>query len=510
MIQILKDKKTALPRSGTHGVADAKQPERSRSVCTLCGCCCAVTLETCGNSVVRVRPAEKNFLCARGRSAGNIAHHPDRITTPLMRIGDRLVPCTWEDAFSAVATSLNFIKKSRSPQSIGCLGSVRTTNEDNYVFQKFARTTIGTNNVDMRARLKISAGLNTVFPAGSIDALRGHEVILLLDRNAGTVNPRIESEIVHAVRREGRRLIVAGDGSDQISKIASVVIRPDGAVARLVREVEKSTGEQQAGIPQAALLLKSASSTAVIIPPLLSREERSGIGDLTLHLKNVTFYPLMAGANLQGGLDMGMTPDDYPGCQKVGRRTRAAFGRAWSAVLPGAAGMNAAEMLRAIEPGEITALYIMGDDPAKGDPATAALLRKLDFLVVQDILMTETAGLANVVLPAAGLFEKTGTVTNLERRLRLLTKAEECAGASMPDWKIIRTLANRMGSGMKYSSAVEIMMEIKSIVPMYRDLAIDACWSPERRSAAVAAGIAPLKMALQQCGISPGDGPAMF
>jgi predicted molibdopterin-dependent oxidoreductase YjgC len=128
----------------------------------------------------------------------------------------------------------------------------------------------------------------------------------------------------------------------------------------------------------------------------------------------------------------------------------------------------------------------MGDDPAKGDPATAALLRKLDFLVVQDVLLTETARLANVVLPAAGLFEKTGTVTNLERRLRLLMKVEECAGASMPDWKIIRTLAKRMGSDMKYRSAVEIMMEIKSIIPMYRDLAVDACWSPEQQPADVA------------------------
>jgi predicted molibdopterin-dependent oxidoreductase YjgC len=160
------------------------------------------------------------------------------------------------------------------------------------------------------------------------------------------------------------------------------------------------------------------------------------------------------------------------------------FGRAWNAILPETAGMNAMEMISAIGPGKVAALYIMGDDPAKTDPQIAARLKRLDFLVVQDVHLTETAGIANVVLPAAGPFERIGTVTNLERRLRLLAKAEEPLGESMPDWKIITALANRMGGAMNYASAVEIMMEIKSSVPMYRDLAVDSCWSPNHLSAA--------------------------
>ncbi len=484
MVQTEYDKEEPDYRSGSYGASGAeKSSERFRSACTLCGCCCAITLESSGNNAVRVCPGENNYLCARGQAAGDIAHHPGRITTPLMRSGDTLFPCSWENAVSAIASSLQRIKVNHGPKSIGCLGSVHTTNEDNFVFQKFARTTIGTNNVDMLARHKMMPALNTVFPAGEFGKMQEHDVILVLDKSAGVVNPLTGREIVRAAKKEHRRLIVVSDEPNALTRTADVVIRPDGAIAGLARALRRWENEERIDIAQAASLLEAASSVAVIIPSMLSPDEECGIRELTIRLKNVTYYPLVRGANLQGGLDMGVSPSHYPGHQKVGPRTRSKFGKAWNAILCKNAGMTAVEMLRAIEPGEVTALYIMGDDPAKADPATAALLGKLDFLVVQDVQLTETAAAAHVVLPAAGPFEKTGTVTNLERRLRLLTKVKECSGESMPDWKIIRTLANRMGADMKYKSAVEIMMEIKSLVPMYRDLAVDACWSPEQQPA---------------------------
>jgi formate dehydrogenase major subunit len=464
--------------------AGAEPMERSRSACTLCGCSCAVTLEAHGNRVMRVCPAEHNYICARGRASESIAHSPARLRAPMMRMGETLVQCTWEDALSVIATNLNIIKKNRGPRSIGCLGSVRTTNEDNYAFQKFARTVIGTNNVDMLARLKIAPGMNTAFLAGEFGKLREHEAILVLDKNAGTINPLIGMEIMRAVKREGRSLIVVSDEPDQFTRIAMVVIPPEGAVAGLARAIARPEGEQRRDIQQAARLLKAAKSVALVIPSISSPGEENGIREMASVLKKVTYYPLVEGGNLQGGLDMGVMPDYYPGYRKAGPQARAMFGRAWNAILPETGGLNAIEMIRATGPGKIAALYIMGDDPAKGDPQIAARLKQLDFLVVQDVLLTETAGIANVVLPAAGLFERIGTVTNLERRLRLLTKAEESIGESMPDWKIITMLANRMGAAMNYTSALEIMMEIKSSVPMYRDLAVDACWSPNQLSAA--------------------------
>ena len=480
---IERQKTTVLPGATMSRAASAEPLERSRSACTLCGCGCAVTLETREDRVVRVCPVEHSDICSKGRSSRSIAHRPARLRAPMMRIGETLVQCTWEDALSVIATNLNIIKKNRGPKSIGCLGSVRTTNEDNYAFQKFARTVIGTNNVDMLARLKSAPGMNTAFLAGECEKLREHDAILVLDKNAGIVNPLIGTEIMRAVKREGKSLIIVSDEPDQFTRIAMVVIPPGGAVAGLARAIERPEGEQRREIQQAARLLINAESVAIIVPSISSRGEENRIRELASVLKKVTYYPLVEGGNLQGGLDMGMMPDYNPGYQKVGPHARAMFGRAWNAILPETSGMNALEMIRAIGPGEIAALYIMGDDPARGDPHITARLRQLDFLVVQDVLLTETAGIANVVLPAAGFFERTGTVTNLERRLRLLTRVEESIGESMPDWKIITKLANRMGAAMNYTSAVEIMMEIKSIVPMYRDLAVDSCWSPKQLSA---------------------------
>ncbi len=486
MIHAIERKKTTgLPYTTMEGATSTAEPlEWSRSACTVCGCGCAVTLEARGDRVLRVCPAEHNYICARGRGSESTAHSPARLTAPMMRIGETLVQCTWDDALSVIATSLNIIKRNRGPKSIGCLGSVRTTNEDNFAFQKFARTVIGTNNVDMCARLKTAPVMNTVFLAGEFEKLREHDAIVVLDRNVGTVNPLTGMEIMRAVRRDGRSLIVVSDKLDQFTKIATVVIPSGDAVASLARAIERPEGKLSSEIRQATLLLKTAESVAIIFPSMSSPGEENGIRELASVLKKVTYYPLVDGGNLQGGLDMGVMPHYYPGYRKAGPQTRAMFGRVWNAILPETAGMNAMEMISAIGPGKITALYIMGDDPAKGDLQIAARMKRLDFLVVQDVRLTETARIANVVLPAAGTFERIGTVTNLERRLRLLAKAEEPLGESMPDWKIITALANRMGGAMNYASAVEIMMEIKSIVPMYRDLAVDACWSSKHLSAA--------------------------
>ena len=144
------------------------------------------------------------------------------------------------------------------------------------------------------------------------------------------------------------------------------------------------------------------------------------------------------------------------------------------------AGMNAVEMLNGIKTGKIAALYIMGDDPVGSDSNLKETLGKLEFLVVQDIFMTETAKLAHVVLPAASSAEKSGTFTNLERRLQQLNKAEEPVGESRPDWEILQEIAKKMGSPLQYASSREILKEIRAQVPLYADLAVGACWPAEK------------------------------
>ena len=177
---------------------------------------------------------------------------------------------------------------------------------------------------------------------------------------------------------------------------------------------------------------------------------------------------------------MGVMPSYYPGYRKIDEASTADFAGLWNAVLPETTGMNAVEMIKAITPGKLAALYIMGDDPAGSDPGLKGILQKLEFLVVQDIFLTETAKLAHVVLPAASSTEKSGTFTNLERRLQQVNKAEEPIGESRPDWEIIQDIARKMGGSMKYGSTRDILAEIRSVVPAYKDLALGACWAREK------------------------------
>ena len=454
--------------------------EKTKSVCNYCGCGCGTAYETRDGRIMRVRPANDNYLCAKGRFGWDAVHHSERLTTPKMRVGGNLVDCTWEEALAVVATNLNVIKNKRGAESIGGLGSVRTTNEDSYLFQKFMRTVVQTNNVDMLARLKVPKGLDSAFFSGELSKIKDHEVILILDKNVGEINPLTGIEIVRAVNKKDRKLIVVNDGHNKFDRIAAVVIpqKTDAALTSLIPAVSSTAGSDE--VKRASALLKDAKSVAIIIPAHVSDTEYKQITELAALLQNVTYYPLVRRSNFQGSLDMGVIPDYYPGYRKMAADTTATFAAAWDAILPETPGKNAVQMLNGIKSGAMAALYIMGDDPVGSDPNLKQALEKLEFLVVQDIFMTETAKLAHVVLPAAASAEKSGTFTNLERRLQQLNRAEEPVGESRPDWEIIEEIAKRMGGSMHYASEQDIMKEIKSVVPFYADLAIGACWAADK------------------------------
>lgn len=437
--------------------------EATTSVCNYCGCGCALSYETRNGNIMRVGPARNNYLCAKGRFGWDAVHHEDRLLTPKMRTGGRLTHCTWEEALSVAATNLKVIKNKNGADSIGGLGSVRTTNEDNYVFQKFLRNVVGTGNVDMLARVKMPKGFGSAFFSGEIGGIGDHDAILVLDRNVGEINPVTGIEIVRAVNRKERKLILVNDEFNKFNRVASVVIeeKTDSAIAGLLKAL--SSGSGGPALKQAAGILKAATSVAVIVPAALTDTAFKQVRDLGSALNGVTWYPLIRRSNLPGALDMGVLPGYYPGYRRAEKQ-----------------GMNAVEMINGIKSGKITSLYIMGDDPVGSDPSLKAAFEKLEFLVVQDIFMTETAKLAHVVLPAASSTEKTGTFTNLERRLQQLNKAEEPVGESRPDWEIIREIAGKMGSPMPFTSDGDIMKEIRSEVPLYADLKTGACWRADQ------------------------------
>jgi NADH-quinone oxidoreductase subunit G len=432
---------------------------KSPSVCNFCGCGCPVNYETRDGRIMRVSPLKDNYLCSKGRFGWDIVHSEERLATPKMRVGDQLVDCTWDEALTVIATNLNVIKNKRGPEAIGGLGSTRTTNEESYLFQKFLRTVVGTSNVDMLARIKVPKGLDTEFFSGELTGIGRHEAVLVLDRNVGELNPYLGIEIVRAVKAFARPLVLVNDSFNKFNKIASVVIEDTTGEGLNGLTAALRSGKAEGSMAKAVSLLKTAKSVALIVPAKLSDKEFATLKELAGQLAGVTYYPIVRRSNFQGSLDMGMHPDFGPGYAAVQSR-----------------GKNAVEMLNGAATGDIAALYIMGDDPVGSDPKLADRLKKAEFLVVQDIFLTETAKLAHVVLPAAASAEKSGTMTNLERRLQRTARAEEPFAESKPDWEIIQLVARKMGGTMNYASGAEILDEIRSVVPLYRDLAPGAVW----------------------------------
>jgi len=456
--------------------------EETGSTCLYCGNGCPIKLETYKGRVVRVSPAKNNFLCARGRFGWDAVHHEERLTMPKIRVGGELIDCAWDEALTRAADAMQTIKGARGATSIGGLGSIRTTNEDNYLFQKFMRSVVGTNNIDLFARLKMPGGLNTTFFSPELASIRESDVVLVLDRDVGEINPLTGIELVRAVNQHGRKLILLNGTANKFDRLASVLLTTRDAEAALVDLIDAVGGDTRqkgGGIAEAVNLLMTARRISIV----LSAEPTPAVLDraryLAVLLGQTTLVPLVRRGNLQGALDMGILPDYYPGYQKINPAAAVRVKTEWGVDVPEMPGMNAMEMLNSIVSGALAALYIMGDDPVGNSPELASVLGKLDFLVVQDIFLTETAKMADVVFPATSFVEKTGTLTNLERRLQRIDRAEEPLGESLPDWRIIQALARKMGASMNYGSSSAIMKEIKSVVSVYQNLAVGACWPKE-------------------------------
>lgn len=448
--------------------------EKTDTACIYCGCGCAVTVEKRKNDIIRVRAAGDNYLCAKGRFGWDAALQEGRLTSPLIRVDGALTECTWDEALAMIAVNLNVIKNRDGADHIGGFGSVRTMNEDSYLFQKFLRSVVGTNNIDVYARTKLPSGLNSAYFAGDLSRLGEHDVILQLGMDTGDINPLLGMEIVRAVNRSGSKLILAGTGQSKFTKFAAVVVphAPAETLERLIAGLDSNNRAVSTRIRQSISLLTEAGRVALVLPAVLSPDMLLQVRQLAERLKNTTYYPVVMRGNIQGALDMGVLPDFLPGYRAVGPEHEG---------IPEQRGMNAADMMQGIERGNIAALYIMGDDPAGSDPAKAVALRRLEFLVVQDLFLTETAKHAHVVLPAASWLERSGTMTTLERKLRPMNKVIEPVIGSRPDWEILQALAGRMGAPMRYHSVSDITKEIQTGVPLYAKLAPGASW-PEEQS----------------------------
>lgn len=479
-------------------------------------------------------PVSQGKLCVKGWNAFDFVHHPDRLTVPQIRKNGKLEEATWDEAMDQVVHQLKETQKKYGNDSIMFFSSAKTTNEENYLLMKLARAVFHTNNVDHCARLCHSStvlGLAGTFGSGamtnSISCMEKADVILVTGSNTTEQHPLIGTRILKAVKSGKTKLIVADNRKIRLAKFADLHLRCkngtdvaflNGLMHVIIQEgledkefvrnrtenyealkqvVEKYTPEVSAQITgitaqeiiDAARLFAKAKKGMIVYSMGITQHTHgvdnvrscANLAMLTGNLgePGTGVNPLRGQNNVQGACDMGALPNVYSGYQTVTDETiRSKFEKAWGVEkLPANVGLTVTTAINAACEGKLKALFIMGENPMMSDPDqnhVQEALKKLDFIVVQDIFPTQTTAFADVVLPASCYAEKDGTFTSTERRVQRVRKACEPPGQSRCDWEIICGLAKRAGyQHMDYESAGAIMDEINALTPSYGGISYD-------------------------------------
>ncbi|MGL9974295.1 formate dehydrogenase subunit alpha [Enterococcus sp. DIV0682] len=507
------------------------ETQKIPTTCPHCGTGCQMNLLVKNNRLVGVEPldgpANKNLLCVKGKFASyKFVGSGDRLTEPLIKRNGIFEPASWEEALTLVSSKFNEIKAENGPDALAGFSCSRATNEDNYVFQKMVRAAFGTNNVDNCARVCHSAsvhGLAQTLGSGAMtnpiaDITEDVDMILLVGSNPEEAHPVIGAQIRQAIQR-GTQVVVVDPRKINLVKDSALhlqvqagtnvafangmmhVILKEGLADRhfieertegfldLEKMVADYTPEKVAEIChihpedliEAARMYAKAEKAPIIY--CLGVTEHSTGTEGVMSMSNLAMLvgkvgkpgcgvnPLRGQNNVQGACDMGCMPYDFPGYQKVDNpEVIDKFEKAWHVPLNRNTGLTSTKVLPAATAGNVKGLYIFGEDPIVTDPDTGQVrqaLESLDFLVVQELFMTETAAYADVVLPGISYAEKDGTFTNTERRVQRVRKAVEPRGQAREDYEIFCEVMTRMGYPCAYESAKEIMKEISAVTPSF-------------------------------------------
>jgi NADH-quinone oxidoreductase subunit G len=437
------------------------------TICTHCGDGCKTTLGVrradTGMEIVRGDNRDKSgtngdFLCIKGRYAFDFANHEERLTQPLIRQNGKLTPATWEEAFDLIGKTFAEIRDSVGGAKIGVIGSTRTTNEEDYLLSKFARVVLKTNNVNhhrtadfpalasaLRGKTDATASMAEVFTAPAI---------LLIGNDPTEQHPLLAWQIRNNVRLHQARLYVINSNSIKLRRQATSFVQIEPGM-------ESQVAVFLAGNDAAADTLTNSSTKKeewIALRDKLREEQNLVIvfgseivGDGLAKLVNfgsaisgAKFVCLADYANSRGAADMGLYPDLLPGYHPIAGNSQ--FHEEWGEI-PQAAGLDLPGMVEAGNAGQLEALYVVGSNPVgrlEIDPFTFSK----SFVVVQDMFLTETAVIADVVLPAANAYEKSGTFTNTCGDLQLVKKAGEVTGTKS-DFEMIVRIADAMGFEMR-------------------------------------------------------------
>jgi len=511
--------------------------EKVETICPYCGVGCSIELYIKNGKIVKINGREDGIenegsLCVKGRFGHDWVTHPDRIRHPLIKRDGEFHEATWDEALDYVSSRFKEIKEEHGSEALAGLASGKCTNEENYLFQKFVRVCFGNNNVDHCARLchsPTTIALLNAFGSGAMTnssrEFVNSDAIFIIGSNTSENHPVIAKYIREAVNVNGAQLIVADPRRINLVDNASIWLRQKGGsdvallnglmyqiikngtqdqdfieercenYEELKKTVEKYdlkivsdiTGIPQYKLREAAKILGEAKRATFIYGMGITQHVTgthnvysvANIAMLTGNLgrESTGVNPLRGQNNVQGACDLGALPNVFPGYTRVDNpETKTRFEEAWGTELNSKIGMTGTRMVDAIDEGRLKAIYVMGENPMMSHPDlnhVREVYGKLDFLVVQDMFMSQTAEMADVILPAVSFAEKDGTYTNTTRRIQRVRAALKPIGESKPDWKIISELSTRMGYPMEYSHPSEIMNEIAGLVPTYGGISYD-------------------------------------
>ena len=433
------------------------------TICTHCGDGCKTTLGVrradTGMEIVRGDNRDKSgtngdFLCIKGRYAFDFANHEERLSRPLIRRDGKLTPSTWEEAFELIGKKFAEVRDRDGGAAIGVIGSTRTTNEENYLLSKFARVVLKTNNVDhhrtadfpvlaaaVRDKADATASMADVFTAPAI---------LLIGNNPTEQHPLLAWQIRNNVRLHRARLYVINSNPiklrQQATSFTEIAAGAEGKVAAFLNGADaavdvlvNSSMDREAWIALREKL-RGEQNLAIVFGSEIHGTDLSNLVKFGSGISGAKFVGLADYANSRGAADMGLYPDLLPGYHPTAGNSE--FHREWGDI-PQAAGLDLHGMVDAGKAGKLKVLYVIGSNPV-GRLNIDPFAFSKSFVVVQDMFLTETAVMADVVLPAANAYEKSGTFTNTCGDLQLVKKAGEVTGTKA-DFEMIVRVADAMG-----------------------------------------------------------------
>ena len=430
--------------------------------CAHCSNGCKTTLGVRNNQILRANNRDRSgingeFLCGKGRFGFDFTSHAERLRGPLVRRNGKLEPASWEAALEEIARRLKQARDTHGPAALGVIGSNHTTNEENYLLNRFARATLGTNNLDHH-RTADYAGLIAVLGPQARGALAtiadvyNADAVLLVANDVTQQNPLVAWQIRAAVRHRNARLYVVNAGPSKIHRKARLVADvPAGNERAALRWLATEQGQFDPKTTESLLQLKAALEAEKDVVVLFGAEVHgAALRDLiSLGARfggKTKFMALGDYANSRGAADMGILPDRLPGYAPLADASeRARFGKLWGGEIPSASGLTARAMMDAALEGKLKALYVVGANPVKPFGAVSpGRIAGLDLLVVHDLFLTETAERADVVLPAASSYEKDGTLTNTAGEVQWTHRAIDPQGPRS-DFDLIRILSHQLG-----------------------------------------------------------------